>query len=56
MLLSLCFRRSRVEETLTSYRMNFPFLSVAIQRQSFIMNYKHIYIVNDIANKGVFKK
>ena len=33
---------------MTSYRMNFTFLAVAIQKQSFIMNYKHIYIVNAI--------
>ena len=28
--------------------MDFPFLSAAIQKQSFITNYKHIHIVNDI--------
>ena len=28
--------------------MDFPFLSAAIQKQSFITNYKHIYAVNDI--------
>ena len=28
--------------------MNFTFLAVAIQKQSFITSYKHIYIVNAI--------
>ena len=28
--------------------MDFPFLSAAIQKQSFITNYKHIYTVSDI--------
>ena len=28
--------------------MNFAFLSVTIQKQSLVTNYKHIFIVNDI--------
>ena len=28
--------------------MDFPFLSPAVQKQSFITNYKYIHIVNDI--------
>ena len=28
--------------------MDFPFLSAAIQKQSFITNYKHIYIGSDM--------
>ena len=31
--------------------MNFSFLSVAIEKESFMMNYKHIHILNDIATK-----
>ena len=57
-LLSLCLVGTKVEGIfsfnalcwlkLTSYRMDFPFMSAAIQKRSFITNYKHIYIVNDI--------
>ena len=54
-LLSLCLGRTRVEETLTSSPMNYSFLSVAIQKQSFMMNYKHIYILNDILPKRCSK-
>ena len=35
--------------------MNFWFLSVAIQKQIFMVNYKHMYILNDIATKTLFK-
>ena len=36
------------DSILTTYRMDFPFLSVVIQKESFITNYKHIYIVTDV--------
>ena len=51
-----CLGRIRVGETWTISPINFSFLSVAIQKQSFMMNYKHIYILNDIATKTLFKK
>ena len=55
MFLSLSLGRTRVEKRLTSSRMNFPFLSVSIQNQIFMMNYKHIYMVNDTAAITLFK-
>ena len=58
MLLSLCLGGTRVEGTfslnglwrlkLASSGMEFPLLLAAIQKQSFITNYKYICIVNDI--------
>ena len=48
MLLFLCLGRTRAEETFNSnvlWWLYFAFLAVAIQRKSFITNYKHIYIV-----------
>ena len=59
MLLFLCLAKTRAEETFSSHalwwlnisqlhRMNLTFLAVAIQKQSLILIYKHIYIVNAI--------
>ena len=66
MLLSLCLGRTRAEETfslnalwwlkLTSYHIDFLFLSLAIQKQSLIMNYQHIYIVNGIKSPKCVSK
>ena len=61
------FGQTRAEETFSSnalrwsnigqlHRMNFTFLAVAIQKQSFITSYKHIYIVNATKSSKSFSK